>query len=315
MSIDTGSDHDLVSARLILNHLEYKSSLAQKKRKGEKRIIFEYDKATIENWNNYKEKLHNLLKKYINQELLLEYSDMSNSVKHLSNINLDREWDSISRCIKRAAEEEIPKKKILNSGINKSPKKRYTELQIAINKLKKIIRRCKKEKNSNRDKDEQRELEREIEKINKSTNSSIELQDNSWSEILLEELTRWWSITKGKLVAENMNMINLEIRESVNQRCEMLKDNQRRMINSILEKPFKKIAIDRILINEAKGKDFFNDPDEVLEKTAEHFSKQFKKRNFQEEVMSDEWKEIYKPITRIKEGVYRNLSNRITKEE
>ena len=112
-----------------------------------------------------------------------------------------------------------------------------------------------------------------------------------------------------------MNTINLEIRESVNQRCEMLKDNQRRMINSILEKPFKKIAIDRILINEAKGKDFFNDSDEVLEKTAEHFSKQFKKRNFQEEVMSDEWKEIYKPITRIKEGVYRNLSNRITKEE
>ena len=63
-----------------------------------------------------------------------------------------------------------------------------------------------------------------------------------------------------------MNMINLEIRESVNQRCEMLKDNQRRMINSILEKPFKKVAIDRILINEAKGKEFFNDPDEVLEK-------------------------------------------------
>src|SRR5205085_887653 len=202
---------------------------------------------------------------------------MSNITKHLSNINLDREWDSISRCIKRAAEEEIPKKKILNSGINKAPKKRRTELQIAINKLRKIIRRCKKEKNSNRDKDKQRELEREIEKINKSTNSSIELQDNSWSEILLEELTRWWSITKGNLVAENMNMINLEIRESVNQRYEMLKDNQRRMINSILEKPFKKIAIDRILINEAKGKDFFNDSDEVLEKTAEHFSKQLQK--------------------------------------
>ena len=87
------------------------------------------------------------------------------------------------------------------------------------------------------------------------------------------------------------------------------------MINSILEKPFKKVAIDRILINEAKGKEFFNDPDEVLGKTAEHFSKQFKKKNFYEEEMSDEWKEIYKPITRIKESVYRNLSNRITKEE
>ena len=85
-----------------------------------------------------------------------------------------------------------------------------------------------------------------------------------------------------------MNTINLEIRESINQRCEMLKDNQQRMINSILEKPFKKIAIDRILINEAKGKDFFNDPDEVLKKTAKHFSKQFKKKNFHEEEMSDE---------------------------
>ena len=79
---------------------------------------------------------------------------MSNSMKYLGNINLDREWNSISRCIKRAAEEEIPKKKILNSGINKVPKKKCTELQIAINKLRKIIRRCKKEKNSNRDKDE-----------------------------------------------------------------------------------------------------------------------------------------------------------------
>ena len=100
---------------------------------------------------------------------------MSNSTKHLGNINLDREWDSISRCIKWAAEEEIPKKKILNSGINKAPKKRHTELQIAINKLRKIVKRYKRKKNSNRDKDEQCKLEKEIEEINRNTNSSIEL--------------------------------------------------------------------------------------------------------------------------------------------
>ena len=73
------------------------------------------------------------------------------------------------------------------------------------------------------------------------------------------------------------------------------------MINSILEKPFKKVVIDKILINKTKDKKFFNNSDKVLEKIAEHFSKQFKKKNFYEERISNKWKEIYKFITKIKE--------------
>ncbi len=49
MNLDTGSDHKLVVARLILDYMQIKDSLSQVKRKGEKRIIFEYDKATKEN--------------------------------------------------------------------------------------------------------------------------------------------------------------------------------------------------------------------------------------------------------------------------
>ena len=51
MSIDTDSNYSLVLAELMLNYLEYKSRLAQNKRKDEKQTIFEYDKATIENCN------------------------------------------------------------------------------------------------------------------------------------------------------------------------------------------------------------------------------------------------------------------------
>ena len=60
----------------------------------------------------------------------------------------------------------------------------------------------------------------------------------------------------------------------------MIKDNQRRMINSLLEKPYKKVVIDKLLIDERGGKELFNEPEEVLRRTAEHFKKQFKKRNF-----------------------------------
>ena len=87
------------------------------------------------------------------------------------------------------------------------------------------------------------------------------------------------------------------------------------MINSLLEKLFKKVVIDKLLIDERGGKELFNELEEVLRRTAEHFKKQFKKRNFQQEEISNSWKEIYKPITRINKSYYKDLSTKITEEE
>ena len=69
MDLDTGSDHKLVVARLILDYMQIKDSLSQVKRKGEKRTIFEYDKATKENWDSYRSKLYLLLKRRVNKAL------------------------------------------------------------------------------------------------------------------------------------------------------------------------------------------------------------------------------------------------------
>ena len=49
MTTETGSDHSLVVVELLLDHLEFKDSLAQSKKKGVKRIIFLYNKVTEEN--------------------------------------------------------------------------------------------------------------------------------------------------------------------------------------------------------------------------------------------------------------------------
>ena len=164
-------------------------------------------------------------------------------------------------------------------------------------------------------KEEQREVELEVERINQKTETSIVIAGTIWSEQLQEELSRWWTVLKGKLVAENNTTSKVEIRECIDRRCEMIKDNQRRMINSLLEKPFKKVVIDRLLIDNEGDRELYNEPEEVLIRTAEHFKRQFKKRNFQQEGISNEWKKVYEPITRVKESYYQSLSDRVTEKE
>ena len=49
ISLESGSDHEIVVAKILLDHLDFIDSLAQIKRKGIKRTIFLYDEATKKN--------------------------------------------------------------------------------------------------------------------------------------------------------------------------------------------------------------------------------------------------------------------------
>ena len=64
------------------------------------------------------------------------------------------------------AEDEIPQKKVLNSDCNRVPKKMHSELQTAINMIRKLVKKCKKEIETRITEEEQIEIEQEIEKIN-----------------------------------------------------------------------------------------------------------------------------------------------------
>jgi hypothetical protein len=62
----------------------------------------------------------------------------------------------------------------------------------------------------------------------------------------------------------------------------MIKSDQRRMINSLLDKLYKKIAIDRLLVKEADRLKLIIELEKVLKEIANHFRNQFKKRKFKE---------------------------------
>ena len=91
MSLETGSDYELVVAKILLNHLDFRDSLAQIKRKGVKRTIFLYDKAIKENWNNYKSKLQHLLKRKLNKKLQSSEQLEENSEESIDSIDLNKE--------------------------------------------------------------------------------------------------------------------------------------------------------------------------------------------------------------------------------
>ena len=49
MILETSSDYKLVTAEVLLDHLDFRDSFSQIKKKGVKRTIFLYNKATEEN--------------------------------------------------------------------------------------------------------------------------------------------------------------------------------------------------------------------------------------------------------------------------
>ena len=95
----------------------------------------------------------------------------------------------------------------------------------------------------------------------------------------------------------------------------MIDGKQGKMVASLLEKPYKKIQIDRLLVEHEMQRELITDPQEVLTKTKEHFQKQFRSRNFNQELWKNNWEEIYKPIKRIQEAWYSELAQSISEEE
>ena len=77
--------------------------------------------------------------------------------------------------------------------------------------------------------------------------------------------------------------------------------NQKQMLNSILEKLYKRIKIDRVVEETEESYRLFNTEKEVLNRVETHFKSQFRERIFNQENMKEVWQEQYKPKDNIRE--------------
>ena len=95
----------------------------------------------------------------------------------------------------------------------------------------------------------------------------------------------------------------------------MIKTDQGKMIASLLNRPYKKIILDRLIKQEEEETHLIMKPEEVKTSVAEHYKIQFRKRNTKLKMMTEEWKEIYKPREYVKEDWYAEVEEKIKEKE
>ena len=119
-----------------------------------------------------------------------------------------------------------------------------------------------------------------------------------------------------------MQKINQEkekrIRENIEKRYNIIVKAQKRMLNSILEKPWKKIIIDKVIVEKEKERgalDLITDPDKVKREIDTYYKDQFRRRAHQFENISSDWEQEYKPKDWIEEEWYSSVLRPINIEE
>ena len=95
----------------------------------------------------------------------------------------------------------------------------------------------------------------------------------------------------------------------------MIESDQKKMLRSLLNKLWKSIKLDHLFNKEGQDMKLITEEKEVLKRAIEYFQNQFQKKKTNLDSMTKEWKEIYKPIERIKEDWYAELTSEITLED
>ncbi|CAG8799805.1 12810_t:CDS:2, partial [Gigaspora rosea] len=105
----------------------------------------------------------------------------------------------------------------------------------------------------------------------------------------IEGLRGWWKI----LFIKNSERVEREklkqIKENIKKHCQIIDGDQRRMLASLLEKPFKCAIIDKIIESSNNSRTLISKPLQVKKKTRDSFQRQFRKRGFKTKALGKEW--------------------------
>ena len=112
MDLVTGSDHNLIWTKLLLSPIFHTNSIAEQRKKySGQRKIYQYDKMTNEDWENFT----SLLEKYI-EEFQRKELKKGRDPRESSKINwINEVWEKLAELICQAANKSIPHKKIKNT--------------------------------------------------------------------------------------------------------------------------------------------------------------------------------------------------------
>ncbi|CAB4431027.1 unnamed protein product [Rhizophagus irregularis] len=131
----------------------------------------------------------------------------------------------------------------------------------------------------------------------------------------LKEIEELYSVAYISLNTEMGKIKEKKIMEAIERRQQDLEYDQRRMIDSVMEREFKKINIDRLIVQDQDGEDvLITDENQIKKLVANHFQNCAGSVNCEKEI-PDEWTNEYKPKEDILKSVYDEVLFPVTIEE
>ena len=94
------------------------------------------------------------------------------------------------------------------------------------------------------------------------------------------------------------------------------KDNQKKMISLLTDNHKNSVHIDRIIVEQKDKKKFIStDPAKIKLQVEKYYLQAFKKRNFNFQQLSEDWKKQYKPRNYIDPDWYKRLTDKPEDQE
>ncbi|CAB4403292.1 unnamed protein product [Rhizophagus irregularis] len=307
----TDSDHNITLVEISFTDIIVTNNKGGRRaEKNTKRIVYDYENTTNEQWNKYKNHLKDLLEK----RKAFNYIETHGR----NEDTLNKLWDIICNCIQQASLAHIPHKKVGGTKINFN--RNYKEIEDSLKERKDLLyirslmrKLYKNELNGT----ELLKASEGIKSFNQcyGTNISQLTEGTDW-HTWKSETRKWLKIVRRVIKVKDKACKEATIKRRIEERNKMITKDQRKMINNILDKKYSKIDLDRIRITaDTQEEILLNSKDEVQAEAINTFSSLFRARNHKFENLPEQWKDIYEPRADIDPRIYDHLDDVLTEQE
>ncbi|CAB4483141.1 unnamed protein product [Rhizophagus irregularis] len=275
-SVDiTDSDHNITLAEISFTSIIVTNNKGGRRaEKGSTRIVYDYENTTNEQWNAYENYLKILLEKHKAFGYIETYGHNENTLNKL--------WDIICNCVQQAALKHIPHKKI--GGVKTNFNRNYKEIEDSSKERKDLlyIRSIMRKLYKNELKGmELLNASKRIKSFNQRYGTDIaKITENTDWNTWKCEMRNWLKIVRRVIKTKDKAIKEASIKKRIEERNSMITKDQRKMINSILDKKYSKISLDKVrILTDAQEEILLNSKEEVHAEAINTYSSLFRSRN------------------------------------
>ena len=250
------------------------------------------------------------------EKMIINSSFLNRQESYEKNFNtLNKMWSTLKNIMTEAANQSIPKlRQKKKQQLIKASVATNFKIAKSINKIYKFIKgeRAKSIKSLKNNELISRE-KRKLSFLNYSVNKIFD--KNMRREELLEALKAESNTHQNIARAEKKRDSLQRIQKAIERRWEDLKDNPKRMINSVLDRPRKSIVMDRLIEETSDGNTHIVTEGETIKTIVkDHFHDWTRKRDTNR-ILLAKWKKFYTPISSVNHEWYHELGREVDIEE